>query len=360
MTGPTLQEPAAALDRSVAVSALGDRDCEAWDEFVRSADGASFFHLSGWKSILERTLGHRAHYLIARRGGQVTGILPLAEIRSRLFGHSLISTPFCVYGGVVAASESDAVALETHAIELAEQLQVEYLELRNLEQRPGSWAGKDLYVTFRKAIAADDDTNLRAVPRKQRAMIRKGIKAGLESDVGKDPGTDLGTFYRLYSESVRNLGTPVLGRSFYGALLETFRDDVDILTVTTNGTPVSSVMSFYFRDEVLPYYGGGAAQARDLKANDFMYWELMRHAAARGVTVFDFGRSKLGTGSMRFKKHWGFEPQPLFYQYHLVRAQSVPDLSPMNPRYQLMIGAWRRLPLWVTQIVGPPIARSLG
>jgi FemAB-related protein (PEP-CTERM system-associated) len=320
-----------------------------------SADG-TFFHLAAWRRIIERVCGHRTHYLYASRDGALTGVLPLAEVKSRLFGHSLISTPFCVYGGAVGATEQDRAALEAHARKLAEALRVDYLELRNLKPSTGEWGGKDLYVTFRKPITADDDANMKAVPRKQRAMIRKGIEAGLKSEVDRD----VGRFYDMYAVSVRNLGTPVLGKRFFAALLEEFGAAADILTVTHEGKPVSSVLSFYFKGEVLPYYGGGTGDARDLKANDFMYWELMRHAVQRGAEVFDFGRSKVGTGPYSFKKNWGFEPQALPYQYHLVRSQKVPDLSPLNPKYRAMIATWKRLPVPVTRVIGPLVARYLG
>jgi len=347
------QADAAASAPSVRSFRPGDRD--AWDAFVRAAPQATFFHLSGWRRVIEDICGHRAHYLYASRDGAITGVLPLAEVKSRLFGHALISAPFCVYGGAVGATPEDRAALEAKARELAEQLRVDYLELRNLDASAGSWGGKDLYVTFRKRIAADDDANLKAVPRKQRAMIRKGIDAGLQSTIDRD----VDRFYDMYSVSVRNLGTPVLGRRFFAALLDEFGPAADILTVTYQGKPVSSVLSFWFRDEVLPYYGGGTDDARDLKANDFMYWELMRRAVPRGVTLFDFGRSKLGTGSFSFKKNWGFEPQKLEYQYHLVRAPDVPDVSPLNPKYRAMIATWKRLPVPVTRLIGPFVARYL-
>jgi FemAB-related protein (PEP-CTERM system-associated) len=339
-----------------AVHTLDDAGVATWDKFVAAAPDSTFFHLAGWRRVIERACGHRTHYLYTSRGGAVTGVLPLAEIKSRLFGHSLISTPFCVYGGAVGAAEADRAALERHARELAERLRVDYLELRNLRASVGEWGGKDLYVTFRKPIAADDDANMKAIPRKQRAMVRKGIDAGLASSVGRD----LDSFYDMYSVSVRNLGTPVLGKRFFATLLEEFRDVTDILTVTHGGKPVASVLNFYFRDEVLPYYGGGTSEARDVKANDFMYWELMRHAVQRGVRMFDFGRSKVGTGSYSFKKNWGFEPQKLEYQYHLVRSPKVPDLSPLNPKYRAMIATWKRLPVPLTRVLGPMVARYLG
>ena len=338
------------------IRTLGDAERTAWDRFVLTEPQATFFHLSGWQRIIERVCGHRTHYLYARREGRITGVLPLAEIKSRLFGHSLLSTPFCVYGGFVATAEVDRHALEQRARSLAEQLDVDYLELRNLHASTGEWQSKELYVTFRKTLSANETENLHAIPRKQRAMVRKGIQANLKSEIDDD----IERFYDMYSISVRNLGTPVLGRRYFAALLDEFGSAIEVMTVSLNDKPVSSVLSFYFRDQVLPCYGGGTGDARDLKANDFMYWELMRRAVPRGSTLFDFGRSKVGTGSYRFKKHWGFEPEKLEYQYHLVRSTEMPDLSPMNPKYRTMIAAWRRLPIWVSRAVGPMIARHLG
>jgi FemAB-related protein (PEP-CTERM system-associated) len=186
-------------------------------------------------------------------------------------------------------------------------------------------------------------------------MVRKGIQAGLVGQV--DDGVE--RFFDAYSESVRNLGTPVLPRRYFALLKEVFGEACEVLTVTREGRTVASVLSFYFRDQVLPYYGGGTAEAREVKGNDFMYWDLMRRAAGRGVRVFDYGRSKVGTGSYDFKRNWGFEPEPLHYAYYLVRAAAVPDVNPLNPKYRVFIHLWRRLPLRVSQVVGPMLARSL-
>jgi FemAB-related protein (PEP-CTERM system-associated) len=211
-------------------------------------------------------------------------------------------------------------------------------------------------VTFRGPISPDAEQNLLAIPRKQRAVVRKGIKEGLRADVDRDASRH----YRLYSESLRNLGTPVFARAYLDRLLETFRDDCEVLTVVHSSGPVASCMSFYFRDEVLPYYGGGSHAARQLGGNDFMYWRVMERARQRGCRVFDFGRSKKGTGAYDFKRYWGFEPEPLHYEYFLVKARELPNLSPTNPRYERAIRAWRRLPLPITQLLGPPLARHLG
>lgn len=327
-----------------------------WNDFVRAHPDGTFFHLCEWEKVLTQAFNHRTHYLYTESGGRISGVLPLAEVRSALFGHALISTPFCVYGGILAADADAHRALEQAACDLARELRVDYLEMRNRTPRHPDWPAKDLYVTFRRPIDPDAEKNMAAIPRKQRAMVRKGIQRELSVEI--DGGID--RLYAIYSESVRNLGTPVFGRRYLALLAQVFAGQCEVLTVTHAGQGVASVLSFYFRDEVLPYYGGSTSAARALAANDFMYWQVMERAREHGMRLYDFGRSKRGTGSFDFKSHWGFEPQPLSYEYFLVRARELPNLSPTNAKFGRLIELWRRLPLPVTRVIGPPIARYLG
>lgn len=343
-------------ESKIEVGELQANDAARWDAFVTSCPEATFFHRAGWKSVLERAFGHSTHFLFAQRGNKIEAILPLGHIRSLLFGNSLISTPFCVYGGVAASNDEARTALTEAGVNLAEQLGVDYLELRYQEAQNPEWPRKDLYVTFRKPIDPDPEKNLLEIPRKQRAVVRKGMKEDLVGVIDQE----IDRFFYAYSASVRNLGTPVFARKYFQILRDVFGDDCEILTIEHNGQVVSSVMSFYFRDEVLPYYGGGTTEARNLKANDFMYWELMRRAAERGIYIFDYGRSKQGTGSYSFKKHWGFEPQPLHYEVKLVKAREIPEVNPLNPKYRYFIQAWQKLPLSISQWIGPFISKNLG
>ena len=341
----------------LAIRPLDAANAARWDAFVLACPEATFFHRAGWAEVLRQAFGHDAHFVYAERDGIIQGVLPLGHIRSRLFGNALISTPFGVYGGVAGGDETVRAALEQAAIERAQALQVDHLELRHTKPRHPDWPAKrELYVTFRKAIDPDPEVNLKAIPRKQRAMVRKGIDAGLRGET--DAGVD--RLFAAYSESVRNLGTPVFSRQYFATLKTVFGPDCEVLTVTHQDRLVASVLSFYFRDEVLPYYGGGTALARDLKGNDFLYWELMRRACGRGIRVFDYGRSKVGTGSYSFKKNWGFTPEPLHYEFQLVKARELPDVNPLNPKYRLFIEGWKRLPLPVSRWLGPFLARSLG
>jgi FemAB-related protein (PEP-CTERM system-associated) len=338
------------------IKILDSTGYQKWDDFVNNHHDATFFHLSGWKEVIERSFGHKTYYLYVENNGAITAILPLAHIKSALFGNALTSLSFCVYGGIVSLDQDSMQLLDKRACELAEELGVDHLELRNRTRQTPDRPYKDLYVTFRKSLEADVEKNMQAIPRKQRAMIRKGIAAGLQSKID----TDVDRFYQAYSESVRNLGTPVFSKKYFQILKEVFQNHCEILTVEKDGQLVSSVMSFYFKDEVLPYYGGGTDLARAVQGNDFMYWEVMRRAVENGIKVFDYGRSKIGTGSYSFKKHWGFEPEPLFYEFHLVKAEALPDINPLNPKYQLFIAAWKKLPLAMSQLVGPWLSKDLG
>ena len=342
---------------SVSARPFVDGDAERWERFVAGCPEATFFHRLGWKRILEREFRHRCHYLVAERAQEMVGVLPLAETRSRLFGHALVSLPFCVYAGPAASDDDACHALLDAAERLARSLGVDYLELRNRTPRSPAWARQELYVTFRKPIASDDEANNKAIPRKQRAMVRKGIARELRSEI--DNSAD--RFFALYADNVHRHGTPPLSKRYFSLLRDVFGDGCEFLTVLDHrDRPVSGVLSFYFRDEVLPYYAGDTADARELAANDFKYWELMRRAGARGVRVFDFGRSKRGTGSFDFKKNWGFEPQPLAYEYLLLKRDSVPQNNPLNPRYRAFIALWRVLPKPIANAIGPHIVRNLG
>lgn len=341
---------------TMQVHTLSDNQVELWDAFVEGCDSASFFHKAGWKRVLEQAFGHDTHFLYVEQDEEICGVLPLAHVRSRLFGNHLVSTPFCVYGGPAATDASAERALIEAACDLAERLGVDDLELRNIQSRRSDWPTKELYVTFRKTIDPDPDVNMKAIPRKQRAMVRKGIKAGLQGCVVEE----VERLYAVYSESLRNLGTPVFSERYLHVLQDVFGDACEVLMVQHQGQDIAGVLSFYFRGQVLPYYGGSRPAARALKGNDFMYWDLMCRAADKGVLEFDYGRSKEGTGSYSFKKNWGFEPEPLHYQYFLVRADQVPEVNPNNPKYRYFIDMWKRLPLSMANRIGPFLAKSLG
>lgn len=327
-----------------------------WDDFVAAHPAGTVFHLAAWGQVMRNAFGHKTHYIVASNGGAIDGILPLVELKSRLFGHALISTAFCVGGGPLARDDESRVALLKEAERLARALNVGYVELRDAAAAEGWIAKDDLYAGFEREMAPDEAQNLLQIPRKQRAVVRKAI----EGDFRVTTDKDLDTFYALFSRTVRDHGTPAFSKKFFREILSAFPNDADILTVWQKATPLSSVLSYYFRDRVYPYYTGSNPEARVAGTNDLMYWKLMRHAVARGAKVFDFGRSKVATGPYAFKKNWGFEPRPIAHQFLLVARDTLPNLNPTNPRYAQAIELWRRLPLPVANFISPLISRNLG
>ena len=336
------------------VSLLASEDTAAWDEFVLATQKGTFFHLACWQSVIQRAFGHRTFYLMARRGGHIEGVLPLTQMKSAFFGNRLISNAFCTQGGILSVSADATDALAAEAIRIGRELNADCIEFRSFEELPEPWRQRSgIYSYFRGPIY---DGNLRSLPRGQRRRVQRAIDSGARSVVDND----VEKLFQLYASSVRRLGTPVFSRRLFEILKDVFKNDCEILTVTRGSEPLASVMSFYFRNEVLPYYTGSNEDARESGANQLMYWEVMRRARERGCDIFDFGRSKVGTGPHEFKEHWGFTPLPVAYNFYLLRANEIPDVNPLNPRYQTAILIWKRLPLRVTKLIGPLISRSLG
>ena len=324
--------------------------------FLAEHAGAEPFHLPAWSLGAERGCGQRAHYLLAEDGRGIRGVLPLTDVRSPLFGSALVSAGFGVGGGVVGDATE---ALAGAAVDLARRIGVQSLELRGGPIPSGWHAREGTYAGFARDLPGQEEEILKAIPRKQRAEVRRAQTLGLDVRVGRSE-QDLADHYRVYSESLRNLGTPVFPRALFRAMLDSFGEQADILTVSKDGRSIASVLSFYFNGSVYPYWGGGTAEARALRANEHMYFELMRHAAARGCTRFDFGRSKVGTGAYAYKKNWGFEPRPLRYAVHALDGGELREINPLSPRYRLQVQLWQKLPLRLANLLGPWIARGLG
>ena len=344
------------MTTGVVVSASADAN---YDAYLGGCETPNPFHRRAWGDAVARACGHRQHHLVALRADRPVGILPLTEIRSLLFGKSLVSNGFAVEGGALADDAAALSALAGAAADLARKAGIQVVEWRG-GATPQGWTEKDdLYATFAREIPADEDECLKAIPRKQRADVRKAISSDLTSRTGRGE-RDLTDHYAVYSASVRNLGTPVFPRALFRRVLEAFGEDADILTVLDGDRPVASVLSVYDRGTVFPFWGGGIFEARALKANERMYWDLMRHAAARGADRFDFGRSKVGTGAYSYKKNWGFTPEPLSYSYWLADGAEIPERNPNSPRYKTLTETWSRLPLWAANLAGPYIARNLG
>ena len=351
-----MESNAFATDALHITHDVGDRVVDA---FVAQMAGVTPFHRTAWGRAIEAASGHKLHLLAVVDGaGALHGILPLHHVRSRLFGNALVSAGFAVDGGILATGDGAAAMLGQAAVDLATRLGVPAVELRGGPTPDGWQSVSDAHVGFVGSILADDDAQLAAIPRKHRAEVRKALANDLTVSIGRDAAARA-DHYRIYATSVRNLGTPVFPRALFNRVLDNFGEDADILTIHHQGAAVASVLSLYDQDSVYPFWGGGTQAARGLRANEMLYFALMRHARTRGCTQFDFGRSKVGSGPAAYKKNWGFDAMPLSYS-HWSKDGWSRDINPNSAKYRAMVTMWQRLPLPLANFLGPLIARQLG
>jgi len=357
-----MNAPFTQLRESWRLADLGDPDeRRRLESFAADHPAGTVFHRPAWLCATAQGSGNRALALMGERRGELFSYVPLLETHSPVFGRVLASSGFGVGGGVLALPGADHSGLFTALEELAQRRSCPAIELRGgllPQDRPGWKLRFDSHCGFVSRLAADDEAQLLAIPRKQRAEVRKALANSLTVEIGTSTA-DRAAHYAVYAESVRNLGTPVFPRALFEAVLDGFGDDADILTVRYEGAPVASVLSLYHRGAVMPYWGGGTRFARQLRANDRMYYELMLHARRRGCSRFDFGRSKTGSGAFAFKRNWGFEPEPLGYAAWTPPGVAARDADPTSAKHAAMIAGWQRLPLAVANRVGPFIARGL-
>lgn len=334
-------------------------ECARIDSYVAGHPEGELFHRPQWSLAVERGCGQRGHYLVAERpGGGLAGCLPLTDVRSILFGRALVSAGFGTGGGALADDRASADALLRSGEALADRLGCATLELRG-GPLPDDYAVRDdVYAGFAMDLPQSEEAILKAIKRRHRG-VRRARALGLTARTGTSE-RDRSDFFRVYGESMRNLGSPIYPQRLFASMLDQFGEDADILTIFNGSEPVASVLSFYFKGVVHPYWGGGSRAARDCFGHELMYFETMCHGSRRGCTRFDFGRSKVGTGNYSFKMNWGLEPQPLRYGVRTAPGAAQRDINPLSPNNRLKVEAWKKLPLWVSNRLGPMLARGLG
>lgn len=351
-----LAEFANIKNTSVQVEPLNEKQAAAWDAFVSAHPQGAFFHLTGWKRVMEKTYGYEPRYFCAWRGDRLVGIAPSFLVSSWITGRRLLSIPFAVYGGVCAEDPESEQLLVRRLEALAKELNVDYLEFRNRDGgvREG-YVANTRYASFTLPLSSDIEAIHKALPKDARYMIRKGEKAGLQVRRGFD---QLDTFYHLMTLNLRRLGTPAFPKTLFENLIREFSEDVDVTVVYLGHEAMAGGMSFFFREWMQPYYVGSREEAKTVAANNFLWWELIKLAAARGCSTFDFGRSKRDSGNFDFKKKWNPKIEYLDYQVLPVNSNKIPDFSPANPKFDLITSVWKKMPLGLTRLLGPRIVRS--
>lgn len=346
------------MGRPLVLRTLADHDEDPrWNAYVEAHPDGTFYHLVEWRRVLRRTYGRPSYLLYVEREDRIVGVLPLYESGGKPFTRALVSVPVGVGGGVLADDDEVALLLREGARGIAHREALAYVELKSEKKRFDDLYTKgDLYFTFRQELFADREAQLAVMPRKTRAVLREAERAKLRATYNRE---DLEPFIDLYALSLRNLGTPMFPRELFVASLEELGDRCDLLTVRQTGRVIGCVMNYYFKDVMLPFFAGTLPEARDVGVNNYIYWAMLETGYERGFRMFDFGRSKAGTGAYQFKKHFGMTPEPLEYQYDLVTIDAPPNFNPTNPKYAKAIETWQRLPVGLTKRVGPFISKRL-
>lgn len=332
-------------------------DREAWNAYVASHPGGTFYHLFDWQNVNRIGLKAQSSFLIARRATDVVGILPLSQVSSALFGRILCSMPFVNFGGPCASDAETTLALLEEAANLAGQLKSDYVELRCAEALETSWQVSLRKISMTLELTPDPDTLWNTFSSKQRTAIRRSYKNELSVRSG---GAELlPIFYRVMQESWRALGTPLYHPRYFQEIFRAFGEKTRIFICEQRGIPVAVALNGYFNGTVEGMWAGGTAASRPLQANYVLYWEMMKDACERGFQHYHLGRSTAESGAEEFKKKWNATARQLYWYYNTPPGTPLPGLNVDNPKYRMAIATWQRLPMWVTRLAGPPLARLI-
>jgi FemAB-related protein (PEP-CTERM system-associated) len=337
---------------------LYNEDGSAWDKFVANHQDSTNYHQYGWRKIVEKSFEHRTMYLSATNShNEICGVLPYVQMKSWLFGNFLVSLPFFNYGGLLVSEDSAAAVLLNASRKLLSGNGVGHIELRHIKRCTDIEATKQQKVTMLLKLEKSEEKQWNSLDAKVRNQVRKAEKSGLQVVVGRTELLD--GFYEVFCRNMRDLGTPVYGRKFFSNVLDEFPDTTRILSVTHDGRTIASALMTWYKDTLEVPWASSNRDFRKMCPNNLLYWEAIRFAIGTGARTFDFGRSTPGEGTYNFKKQWGAMPVQLYWQYLLREGGVLPDITPKNPKFQLAIQAWQRLPLMLTNLVGPHIVRCI-
>jgi FemAB-related protein (PEP-CTERM system-associated) len=328
----------------------------AWNAYVASDPVASLYHLYEWREVNQSCFGHRSAYLAALNAGEIAGIFPIVQVKSHLFGNIACSLPFVNFGGPAARDASTVAALIEAAERVADEWGVDYLEIRTprrLEGLPTS----EHKVSMTVALPSDPEALFNGFKRDHRKEIRHAYKEGFAVRFG---GVDLiDPFYDVLSETWRDLGTPIYEKRYLAAVLQTFPHNTVVTVVNAGDEPAAVALVGFYNGVAEGLWLGVRSKYRSRYVGYVLYWELLKWGCGRGLSHFHLGRSTTASGAEAFKRKWNAEPLQLYWQYVLRTRADIPQLNVANAKYRLAIDMWRKLPVPVTQVVGPYIARSI-
>lgn len=347
-------EEAVALD---VIEYSGNR--AEWDEYVLSSEATTVYHQIGWKHVIEKTFGHRSFYLMAMENGEIKGILPLFLIKSRIFGSSLVSLPFVDYGGVVAERQEVAERLIDAAVGIAQENKIDYLELRHIKRiEDERLLARTTKVSFILPLNRDPEVLWNEVlHQNKRNKIRKANKY-LSVYFGKSQ-EDILKCYKVICKGMRDLGAPTYPVQFIENIVNVFQNGAIILLTTLKDQVVGAKIALLFKDTMTFLLHYSLREFYKYAPNDLLYWAAIKYACENGYKFCDLGRCTVNSGAFKFKQKSGAHKKQLYWQYYLNGVNEIPELSSSSKKYRLAVSIWKRLPLFITEMIGPRIVKNI-
>jgi len=340
----------------ITIQLLGN-DFQPWNGYLKESKSATIYHMAEWRNLIKKTFGHESYYFYATDENEIVkGILPLVRLNSKLFGDFIVSMPYFNYGGAIADHPEIENMLMTAAAELASKLNVTHIEFRDDISRENYPVRTDK-VNMVLSLPTDKEELWNNFTPKLRAQIKRPQR--------ENPGISHGhielldDFYAVFARNMRDLGTPVYDKSFFSNILESFQDQSCIFTIKIGKKPIAAAFLLGYGNTLEIPWASTLREYNHLGINMLMYWEILSYAIENNFNYFDFGRSSKESGTYRFKKQWGAEPKQSYWHYWLPTGGTMPSLNPNNPKFKLVIGLWKRLPLFITNIIGPKIVKNL-
>ena len=349
-----------ANDEQISIAQLCNEyvcnEHDAWNHYVESNPAASLYHRAEWKELIHKVFGHECYFFYASSNEQVVGVLPLVRLNSKLFGDFMVSMPYFNSGGAIANDLLIEQKLMSAANDLAEKIGTGHIEYRDDITR-NSLPARTEKVNMILSLPDTEVGLWNTFPSKLRAQIRRAQRE--ETRINTGGSEYLTDFYTVFAQNMRDLGTPVYGKTLFNKILQTFTEGSRIITVHHGGRPVAAAFLLGHKDTLEIPWASTIKDVNHLSINMLLYWEVLKFAIKNKYLYFDFGRSTKDSGTFRFKQQWGAKPKQLYWHYWLSDNVEMPRLNPGNPKFALAINVWRRLPVFITKLIGPFIVKNL-
>jgi len=290
-----------------------DTDHQRWDEYVLNHKAGTAYHLFSWKTAIEKTYKFKCFYLMAEESGAIVGVLPLVQQGSQFRRSHLFSLPYCDIGGILSDSVDTGRSLLAYALEYMRKNGFSKLDIRtnkiDLQESSGKKSAK---VRMLMEMEGNAESLMRSFKSKLRSQVRKTFRDGLQVRIG---GIELlDTFYRVFAENMRDLGSPVHSKNWFSQILKAYgaRSRCGVVYLPDGRPAAGGIILLHEYTLSIPW-ASHLRKLNQFNPNMLLYWRFLEFAADNGYKFFDFGRSTPEEGTYNFKAQWGAIPEPLFW-----------------------------------------------